>query len=76
MGNQRTEAHNYHLLDNVKAVRVVFSGRWPLDLTSSRLDVRCKFIFMYSNRVQEAHDLSSPGQLQQSHCHLPLCGRH
>ncbi|KRX62031.1 putative phospholipid-transporting ATPase ID [Trichinella sp. T9] len=70
MGNQRTEAHNYHLLDNVKAVRVAFSGRWPLDLTSSRLDVRCKFIFMYSNRVQEAHDLSSPGQLQQSHCHM------
>ncbi|KRY48148.1 putative phospholipid-transporting ATPase ID [Trichinella britovi] len=68
MGNQRTEAHNYHLLDNVKAVRVAFSGRWPLDLTSSRLDVRCKFIFMYSNRVQEAHDLSSPGQLQQSQC--------
>ncbi|KRY36068.1 putative phospholipid-transporting ATPase ID [Trichinella spiralis] len=70
MGNQRTEAHNYHLLDNVKAVRVAFSGRWPLDLISSRLDVRCKFIFMYSNRVQEAHDLSSPGQLQQSHCHM------
>ncbi|KRZ16504.1 putative phospholipid-transporting ATPase ID [Trichinella zimbabwensis] len=60
-----TQLHQYALAECLSC------GRCPLDLISSELDVLCKFIFMYSsNSVQEAHDLSSPGQSQQPHCDM------